>query len=388
MALTIHAARTAVFRDEAAALDPLVALCGALASVTPLGSLWARFCGARVQLDREVLALLLREDRSIRADLPEYPTHVIRPTATSSGPGELGVITVTVRADVPDGAPAGLELDADLPVELDATALLRLLERCIEATSADVAVIGPRSWVEDHGVGWATFARRIRRELLPANARVIPTKGGSLIIAHAEEPASESRSAREAVLRVRDALSPDAPKAVAPAPEVAPAREVHSPAATAQPSYLAAAPPATTPRRRPLAETALGPITSPEPALPFAPGPAPAAAPSVRRVRPPAELTGTADGVELPQGPALPFVPCEARHAAPELTLEQYADLRARLSVRGEEDAETWTAFGVTSRTVKEALQAGFAARFREDPGTQARFVELVQARSAALRAS
>ena len=61
------------------------------------------------------------------------------------------------------------------------------------------------------------------------------------------------------------------------------------------------------------------------------------------------------------------------------LTLEQYAKLRARLMVEGEDDQQVWKEFGVASKAVKEALQARFAGQFRNDPAAQARFVELIQ---------
>ncbi len=126
------------------------------------------------------------------------------------------------------------------------------------------------------------------------------------------------------------------------------------------------------------------------PAIPFAPSSSPAPLPSAPRyVRPPAELSGTIDvaSLPLPTALAMPFTPPEAAPSAPELTLEQYAHLRAQLAVRGEEDAETLRQFGVGSRAAKEALQARFAAQFRNDPTAQARFVQLVQQRVAELRA-
>jgi hypothetical protein len=71
----------------------------------------------------------------------------------------------------------------------------------------------------------------------------------------------------------------------------------------------------------------------------------------------------------------------------PDLSLADYAALRAHLMVRGEEDPETWKHFGVTSPAVKQALQDHFAARFRQDPGAQAQFVDRMKTLVAELRA-
>jgi hypothetical protein len=71
----------------------------------------------------------------------------------------------------------------------------------------------------------------------------------------------------------------------------------------------------------------------------------------------------------------------------PDLSLADYAALRAHLTVRGEEDPETWKHFGVTSPAVKQALQDRFAARFRQDPAAQAQFVDRLKTLVAELRA-
>lgn len=118
------------------------------------------------------------------------------------------------------------------------------------------------------------------------------------------------------------------------------------------------------------------------PALPFDTGTGPGH-PRPPVLRAPAEFSGTSLSVELPLGAALPFDPSPGADPSqpgvvPLLTLEQYAKLRARLMVEGEDDQQVWKEFGVTSRTVKEALQARFAAQFRSDPAAQSRFVELI----------
>jgi hypothetical protein len=88
---------------------------------------------------------------------------------------------------------------------------------------------------------------------------------------------------------------------------------------------------------------------------------------------------GATLGLAASRGPCLPFPNSEPAASVPPLTLEQYASFRARLSVEGEDNARTWAEFGVTSRVVKDALQAQFAARFRQDPEAQGRFIDLLQ---------
>lgn len=70
----------------------------------------------------------------------------------------------------------------------------------------------------------------------------------------------------------------------------------------------------------------------------------------------------------------------------PDLSLADYAALRAHLMVQGEEDPETWKRFGVTSPAVKQALQDYFSARFRQDPAAQAQFVDRLRTLVAELR--
>ena len=104
--------------------------------------------------------------------------------------------------------------------------------------------------------------------------------------------------------------------------------------------------------------------------------PAPTTLPRVHKA--PAHLTGTTNLPSLPIGFALPFAKSTGDHP-PVLTLEEYAALRANLTVKGEEDAETWKRFGISSRAMKEALQVYFAAKFRDSPETRDRFFELLQ---------
>jgi len=88
---------------------------------------------------------------------------------------------------------------------------------------------------------------------------------------------------------------------------------------------------------------------------------------------------GPLPGARMPPG-ASPLV-------VPDLSLADYSAFRAHLMVRGEEDPATWKQFGVTSPAVKQALQDHFAARFRQDPAAQTRFVDRMKTLVAELRA-
>ena len=388
--LMVRVGRTAGFRSVEEAINALAALAEEIMSTTRLGRLWTQFHGIYLAPDVVTFGVLFSQLRSFRADLPNQPTHVFPLAASPEAAGEVGFLSVNVRPDAPPDAAPGLTLSASLPgdaFDTGAEALQRLLERIVDAVSADVATIGPAAWLRELSTGWATFARHIRRDELPLGAIAVATRSGSIVIAHREEPASESASAREAVLRVRDSLSPNAPQTVAASPSPPPPRETPSAVTPATPSFLVARPLPTATSRRALASTVEGGDLPRGPALPFAPAACDTPELSRKGVRPPSQLTGTVDGGDAPQGPVLPFGPSAAPPEGPELTLEQYAHLRAQLTVRGEEDAVTWGQFGIDSRAVKEALQARFAARFREDPAAQARFVDLVQWRLAELRA-
>ncbi|MBL8742280.1 MAG: hypothetical protein JNK04_14325 [Myxococcales bacterium] len=63
----------------------------------------------------------------------------------------------------------------------------------------------------------------------------------------------------------------------------------------------------------------------------------------------------------------------------PILSLDEYAELRARLTVYGEDHAETLTRFGVASPQVHEAQRARFSEYFLRDPSAQAAFLKAMQ---------
>ena len=72
-------------------------------------------------------------------------------------------------------------------------------------------MLGPRGWGGELGAGWATLSRTLRRERLPPDSQVVATRMGSVVLAHTEDPASDSAAARDAIRRVKEALSSASP---------------------------------------------------------------------------------------------------------------------------------------------------------------------------------
>jgi len=63
----------------------------------------------------------------------------------------------------------------------------------------------------------------------------------------------------------------------------------------------------------------------------------------------------------------------------PLLSLDEYAGLRAHLTVYGEADAGTLARFGVAAEEVREALRKRFAEYFQRDKTAQAQFIASMQ---------
>ncbi|NUP12079.1 MAG: hypothetical protein HOW73_39035 [Polyangiaceae bacterium] len=72
--------------------------------------------------------------------------------------------------------------------------------------------------------------------------------------------------------------------------------------------------------------------------------------------------------------------------APPLLSLDEYVELRASLSLYGEDDQATLKRFGITSRAANSALKSRFAEYFKREPEAQRRFLDAVGEKVAALR--
>jgi len=71
----------------------------------------------------------------------------------------------------------------------------------------------------------------------------------------------------------------------------------------------------------------------------------------------------------------------------PLLSLDEYSELRARLTVFGETHAPTLARFGVASKGAREALALRFAEYFQRDPAAQERFLAALEPAIARARA-
>lgn len=71
----------------------------------------------------------------------------------------------------------------------------------------------------------------------------------------------------------------------------------------------------------------------------------------------------------------------------PLLSLDEYAELRAHLSLHGEDHSPTLARFGVMSREANAALRARFAEYFQREPAAQAAFLAAMQTALARLKA-
>lgn len=419
--LMMFVQRKGFFGSVEEAREPLAALARELAAASSLGSMWTRFRGVVLPLDLETIELLLTEGRSIRADTPGHPTHVIPLQGLPAGPGEIGRISITVRlvTDPPirQGACVGLSLSVGLPdtsCASGADALRRLLGGCFDAALADSGAIGPGAVVKELGTGWATATRRTGGNWLPAGATLSPTRTGSIAIAHREDPASASAPAREAVLRVREALNGSSVQAPIPVPRAAP---------VVQPVILTPPPPALRPGAD-LSSTISAPSLPvphqlPKNPLPF--GGAPSAEFVASFAAPASTTPHPAVGETLPLGanmlanmlPALPFdkraispvagpgkrheiaetlplganmlstllptlpfnQPAHTAGAAvapparlPDLTLDAYASLCAELAVFPTKTEEIFRKYGVADDQVQRGLHQRWQDLFTTAP--------------------
>lgn len=413
--------RRAAFGSIEEARAPLAALAQELGAASALGSMWTRFLGELLLLDTATIDLVLTEGRSRRAGLPGQPSHVIPLSGLPAGPGEVGLISLTVRPTADPSAKhpqsAGLRLSvalsgASFRPEIDA--LLRLLGGCFDAALADSGAIGPRSLVKELGSGWATATRRTGRDWLPVGVTLVPMRTGCITIAHREDPASASAPAREAILRIREAINGSSVQTPIPVSRTAP---------IVQPIIVTPPPPALRPGAD-LASTISAPSLPvphqlPKNPLPF--GGAPSAEFVASFAAPASTTPHPAVGETLPLGanmlasmlPALPFEkraispaagpgkrheiaetlplganllstllptlpfnrPARAAGAEgappvrlPDLTLDAYASLCAELSVFPTKTEEIFRKYGVADDRVKRGLDQRWQDLFTTAP--------------------
>ncbi len=284
--LVLRLIKTPPFAGEAEAVRVLSALADVLSSFSLRGGLWTALSGERVYLAEGTFEHGLSAAGGIRADVPEQPTHVFPICFEAQGPSEIGTLSVAIRHPAPPSSYPGLSAFIELPdhtFNREPAELKAMLERCVEAVEADAAMIGPRPWIRKEQAAWCMYARRVDRDRLPAGSELVQIRAGLLIVAHAEDPGSESDAAFKASLRVRDALRAASGVLAAPADSGAPpARLVASAISTpapaqplAVPSFMATPAPSAPPAREvspaapPAATLAFRAVEMPAEPLPF-----------------------------------------------------------------------------------------------------------------------
>jgi len=343
----------------------------------------------------------LREPVQMATRLQDFEVHRVGEWVTY----RLGLRSA--KGPGPEDGHCLLVLDADpmlsrfvLAIEIDpsisAYEMAPWIASIADDTSIDKISYGEREIVDQEGVGWLTYRRGAPIGPLAETAEMQTLKHGTLIQAHGFEPGCKDEDALLALRAVAKAIGEAAaapalavptylqaqPAMVSQAPH--PSRVVSIPAHVAEPSPIVDQ-----------QETAM--LPSPhyvKPALPFAGETTPerlaeiaAAAPDTQRAP-----TVTGQGFDETAMMPSPFAISKAPKTGsfrdqlgpvvvPILSLEEYADLRAELALRGEDHAETLLRFGVTSPAANNALKARFAEYFTREPGAQRAFVEALQAR-------
>lgn len=404
--LMMRVQRSAPFGSIDEAREPVAALARELGAANMLRRMWTLFRGVILPLDLETIELLLTRGRWIRAGRPGQPTHVIPLNSLPAGPGEIGQISLTARpaadALVKQMIGVGLHLSVRLSDESftsDADALICLIGACFDTALANTTALGPCAWVKELGTGWATATRRTDRDGLPSGATVVPTRTGSIIIAHREEPGSTSMSARDAVVRVHHALNGMSAQTSTPVARTDPFPMTRqesisshvAPIPSPIPSLASAKPPAPVPPAFRQASDLAGTMslaTLPIPDLPLA-APLPfgimpssefvASLSAVRPTTPHSEV-----GETLPLGanllsamlPSLPFnhagsalPPMAAKPAPlPQLTLDAYASLCAELWVFPSRAADILRKYGVVDDVMRRELDHRWGDLFTTVP--------------------
>lgn len=250
------------------------------------------------------------------------------------------------------------------------------------------ARVGPDELINEEGAGWLTWVRRSSPLALSSfSARQVA--GGVLVRAHAGAPEAATEAALDAIRSVSEVLR----AGERPAQEAAPAAE----GALAVPTYLKQAPgdARSAAQREPQSvdETAAIPLNQIfGDSLPFAGNTTPERLAELATEAEPTEeserYASGQGGSSVDETLMIPVAAALARPKSgtfrddltslvvPILSLEEYADLRAELSVCGEDDPETLKRFGVTSAAAHGALKNRFAEYFARDPAAQQRFLD------------
>jgi len=362
MSMILSASRVGTLQLLAAASKAASGLLGALAQASNVGRLWLSTNKAPRVFDSAELEEILEDGeieawRSPRGFTNALSLHLL-PNANDVG-------TLLVRIGEPVGSAPGLALCLRLDPErfdVSAESLVVLVRKCAECLEVDEINLRPAAWRVHERLAWARWSKGAARAR--GSWRAVPCAGGEVRVAHGRTPAEEGPEARRDAEAMRDAV------VVIEQTDAGAERVV-----TADEPALAE-----------LDGTREIRDFVPAPALPFGSAAGSVTPPSTTERREVARVASGTEDVDVARIRAalLPFGavrPAGADTASPrpELSLEDYAFLRASLTIHGEDDAPTLAQFGIRSADEKRATQARFAAVFRGDPGAQERFVSLVK---------
>jgi hypothetical protein len=338
--------------------------------------------GERPWSKRRVLAGL--EGGTLSRMPMDLPTHrwVYRETT-----GAVRTVSVHVRVGAPlDDGPrrpgVELELEGWSSQELEPALFAEAGPRFVEAARAgrfSRGWVGPRAWTRERLNVW-TLVEEAPQRRLPEGVSCEPLGGGFLLkVASAPGAPLEAR-VREAP--VWFAAVPEGPPKPVPTPEAPDAAPAPVPLPLPLPTNVD--------------ETLPVPIKVASLGLPFSGSlsaeEVTARAAAVTPPRPAGQDVNVDETVMLPKQTTAVVVGEALRErlapkAIPVLSLDEYAELRAGLTVFGADHAPTLARFGVTEPMVAEIVRQRFASAFTRDERLRERFVARLQECVAALRA-
>lgn len=327
--------------------------------------------------DRVAVEQLLAPDPTPR---PDARSRYWLPIYSSAGKGSPDA-HIELLVGPADGGEPAVRLSTSLVAPLSSAALEDWCRRVGELP-ASFCTVGPAKLIRESGVGWLTFVRDIDPQRLDDLDPCMVEQGRrfALVRAHPGAPDADTEEVRRACRRVAGRLGRMDRSALEDSSD------------TPEPA-LKLPPPPTGP------DVTL-PLRTDEPVprdIPFARG-APSAvwldvllreASDARAT----EQTTVNETALMPGAPVLApprgnFTDALGALVLPELSLEQYAELRAELIGNGEDDSATLRRFGVVSAAAHNALRVRFAELFKQDAPARERFVADVQRRVDARRRS
>lgn len=316
---------------------------------------WAELSGGRS------LAELMTPLEELRPTQARAPLLALRDTPQAG----LDHARLDMLASGDYGRPI-LRLSVFIVDDLDDNALQDWLRRALRL-DVDFAAIGPKRLVRSQHAGWLTYRREMEWRNIPDGATWVDlgdqVTHRRLLRAHPWDASAESKPAQDAIEAIGRLLrQEDEHVELASWADLLRAR-----------SPMTTAPDADTTAMLPSEFTA-------SPSLPFIP-PQPSAGPTFD-----ADQTLPLPMVAVVHKSSGSFVDQLDPIMVPVLSIEAYADLRAQLSDKGEDDPATLARFGIQSKAAHAALKLEFAEYFKRDPAAVERFVNALRSSRAGMR--